>query len=96
MLHESTITSGCSQNKNGDQLASSAISSIVRKAANAVGIQGHFSSHSLRIGEATAALEGGLTKEQIKAIGGWTSESVDRYIRAREASQIGVSSKMGL
>jgi site-specific recombinase XerD len=83
-------------NKDGHKISTSAISSIVRKAAAAVGVDGHFSSHSLRIGGATAALEGGMSKEQIKAIGGWSSEAVEKYMRARAVAQLGVSAKMGL
>lgn len=81
---------------NGGQLSTGAISSIVRKIAKVTNTAGTFSSHSLRIGGATAALEGGLTKEQVQAIGGWTSEAVQLYMRAREGGIIQTSSKMGL
>lgn len=80
----------------GRQLSTGAISSIVKKVASNAGLKGWFSSHSLRIGGATAAMAGGMTKEQIKAIGGWTSDAVDRYLRAVEPLQQGASRLMGL
>jgi len=53
------------------------------------------SSHSLCIGGATAAIEGGLTREQTMTIGGWNSEAVNRYLRARELAVMQVSQRMG-
>ena len=79
----------------GGQLSTGAISSLVRRMAKENGFDGCYSSHSLRIGGATAAMEGGMSKEQIQAIGGWTSEAVQRYLRAREAMQLRASHCMG-
>jgi site-specific recombinase XerD len=80
----------------GKQLTTGAITSIVKKIADRTNCLGHFSSHSLRIGGATAALEGGMSKEQIKAIGGWGSDAVERYMRATEAIYTHASTRMGL
>jgi len=41
----------------------------------------HFSSHSLRIGGASALTFAGYTKEQIMAIGDWRSDAIDRYLK---------------
>jgi hypothetical protein len=51
--------------------------------------------HSLRIGSATAAVEGGLTREQAMTISSWESDTVDHYLQARKLATAGVSSKMG-
>lgn len=84
------------QQEEGRQLSTGAITSIVRRVAAAAGLRGCYSSHSLRIGGATAAMAAGMTKEQVKAIGGWTSDAVDRYLRAVEPLQKGASRLMGL
>jgi len=70
----------------------SAISSIVVKMATKAGFVGKFSSHSLRIGGASAAVKGGLTVEQVKAIGGWVSGSWEDYLRSFSGD---FSKKMG-
>lgn len=80
---------------DGRQLSTAAVSSIVKRVADVAGVKGRFSSHSMRIGGATAAMEGGMTKEQIKAIGGWSGEAVERYMRAREVAQLKASTLMG-
>ena len=54
------------------------------------------SSHSLRIGGATAAMMAGISREQIMSIGGWSSSAVDRYLRAVEITRLHVSDRMGL
>jgi hypothetical protein len=63
--------------------------------ANA-GMPVQVSSHSLRIGGATAAMEGGLTKEQIMTVSGWRSEAMELYLRTHEVVVAqGASSRMG-
>jgi integrase len=57
----------------------SAISSVVKRMAAKAGIVGKFSSHSLRIGGASAAIKGGMSMEQVKAIGGWISEYINLW-----------------
>eukprot|EP01087_Luapelamoeba_hula_P023388 TRINITY_DN857_c0_g1_i5.p1 TRINITY_DN857_c0_g1~~TRINITY_DN857_c0_g1_i5.p1 ORF type:complete len:471 (-),score=61.30 TRINITY_DN857_c0_g1_i5:898-2310(-) len=54
------------------------------------------SSHSLRIGGATAAMLGGMTKEQIMTVGGWRSGAVELYIRSLEPAVFRASERMGL
>jgi hypothetical protein len=60
------------------------------------GIDTKVSLHSLQIGGATAVLEGGMSKEQIMAIGGWRSGAVERYLQAREGMVVNATSRMGL
>lgn len=79
----------------GAPLSTSAVNSIVKKAAEWSGVEGWVTGHSLRIGGATAALAAGLTLEQIKAIGHWESEAVMRYFRAVSAASAKASMKMG-
>ncbi|CAG8856690.1 7265_t:CDS:1, partial [Gigaspora margarita] len=55
-------------NKNG-KLTVGAISSIIKRIANHAGLKGRYTSHSLRIGRATAAMKAGLSLPQIMAIG---------------------------
>lgn len=54
------------------------------------------SGDSLRIGGATAALQGGATVEQVRATGDWTSDAVNLYMRAVGAARSGITTKMGL
>jgi integrase len=51
--------------RSGTKMSAGAITSVCRRMVAAVGGNEKVSSHSLRIGGATAAVEGGLTKEQI-------------------------------
>ncbi len=80
---------------NGGQLTTGALCSIVKRVAAHSSVKGKFSGHSLRIGGATAAMMGGFTLEQIRAIGGWESDAVFRYIRAAGPAQLGASEVMG-
>jgi hypothetical protein len=50
----------------------------------------------LRIGGATATMEGSMTVEQVMTIGGWRSNAVLRYIRAHETASVGASLWMGM
>ncbi len=79
----------------GKQLSTSAISSIVKRVAALAHLPGRYSSHSLRIGGATAAMIAGLSLEQIKAIGNWQSEAVMRYLRLTQTAFLDVSKRMG-
>ncbi len=80
----------------GSALTTSAISAIVRRAAASVGLSGSFSAHSLRIGGATAAMGAGASLATIQAVGGWSSDAVQRYLRPAAAAQAGFSSAIGL
>lgn len=67
--------SGC------QQLLIQDISSCVKLVAKEFQCKGNFTSHSLRIGGATALTFAGYSKEQIQAIGGWNSDAIDRYMK---------------
>ncbi|ELR13539.1 integrase domain containing protein [Acanthamoeba castellanii str. Neff] len=80
----------------GGVMSSSAISAVCQRMVAAAGLSAQVSSHSLRIGGATAAVEGGMTREQVMTIGGWRSDAVNSYLRARELPSMAVSRRMGL
>ncbi len=65
----------------GRPLSRPAISSLVARAASSTGFAGKFSGHSMRIGGATAAVSAGASMATVKAVGGWSSNAVRRYIR---------------
>ena len=78
----------------GRPLTTSAVSSVIRRMAEAHGLDPKsFSGHSLRIGGASAALAGGLTVDQVKAVGGWKSAAVNQYLESPKKKF--VSRKMG-
>ena len=77
----------------GRPLSQAAISSLVARAAAAVGLKGTFSGHSMRIGGATAAVGAGASITTVQAIGGWSSNAVWRYIRPFGTD---LSARMGL
>jgi len=80
---------------NNVPVSGQAVSAIVKRIIKNAGIQGRYTGHSLRIGGACAALAGGMTLEQIRAVGDWTSDAVLLYLRAIAVAEIGASSKMG-
>lgn len=73
-----------------------AVSKVVTLAAAFAGVDGRFTGHSLRIGGATAALQGGATVEQIRAVGDWSSDAVWLYLWGVGAAAAGVRKAMGL
>ena len=81
---------------DGKPLSSAELTGIVRKAAKIAGVTGEYSSHSLRIGGATAAAIGGLYVTTIQAIGGWESLAVLRYIRSIVGVKKKATERMGL
>ncbi len=80
----------------GTPLKTASVSAIVKRVAMNAGLEGRFSGHSLRIGGATAALQGGMTMEHIRSIGDWESKAILFYLRSVGAANIGASTKMGL
>jgi integrase len=80
---------------SGLRLSVSAISSIVKRVATVGGASGDFTGRSLRVGGATAALTAGWSSEQIKSVGGWSSDAVALYFRTEPLARMGASRAMG-
>ena len=69
--------------KNGTYLTPSKFNTVLKQALTAVGAnQRHFSTHSLRIGGATAAAAAGIEPNIIQELGRWRSQCFRRYTRA--------------
>ena len=67
---------------NGDPLLSFQFSRVLKESLKFIGLNpANFSSHSFRIGAATAAALGGLSEEKIKELGRWKSSAYRSYIR---------------
>lgn len=67
---------------DGTPLTSYQFSALLKRALNVLGIDNsQYKSHSFRIGMATTFALEGASKEQIKELGRWSSESYLRYIR---------------
>ena len=57
------------------------VNSWLRSILATVGISGHYSSHSFRIGAATCAAAAGVPDHLIKTLGRWSSNAYQLYIR---------------
>ena len=81
----------------GKPLYNALLSDVVRRAAAIASADTlRISSHSLRIGGATEALIGGMTREQIMVMGSWKSDAFMLYLRGVEPASKGASRLMGL
>ncbi|XP_078365995.1 uncharacterized protein LOC144650218 [Oculina patagonica] len=58
------------------------------------GVPGNFSSHSFRIGAATVAARSGIPDHLIQALGRWTSNAYQGYIRTPTESLASLSSRL--
>ena len=67
---------------NGDSLTYYQFNYVLKKAIKVIGlVPNNFSSHSFRIGAATAASVGGMSNDRIKELGRWKSSAFQLYIR---------------
>jgi hypothetical protein len=71
------------------------ISWILRLVASYIGIDGKYSSHSLRIGGASEAAFAGFNNAAIMAISEWNSAAIDKYFRSEFSSNRNVSQQLG-
>ena len=81
--------------EKGTHMSVPGISAVVARMAREAGLNGKFSGHSLRIGGASAALEGGLSVDEIKTAGAWKSDAVNLYLIPKSLSAR-VGKAMGL
>jgi integrase len=72
------------------------IKDMARAVAREAGVSGTFGGHSIRISGACLAAAGGMSIEQIMAIGGWLSQAAQVYIRAEIAVHLRASARMQL
>jgi hypothetical protein len=77
-------------------LDAGAVKDMVRLVAAHAGLRGEFGGHSIRISGASLAILGGMSLEQVMAIGGWKSQAVLNYLRGLVAMVMGASTRMGL
>ena len=80
--------------KNRQPLSRPLLTNRLRQILSAAGIDGNFSSHSFRIGAATVAARNGVPDHLIQALGRWTSNAYQLYIRTPSESLAGLSSSL--
>ena len=80
----------------GRPLRTAVVGRWIGEIAEHGGVQGKFSAHCMRITGACLGVLGGLTLEQVVAIGGWRSQRVIDYLRGLVAVLLRASERMGL
>ncbi|CCE30155.1 uncharacterized protein CPUR_04003 [Claviceps purpurea 20.1] len=60
----------------------------LRRRCTAIGIPLHVTGHSFRRGAAQHAHDIGLTRDQMKTLGRWSSDAVDRYYTAASSHRV--------
>ena len=80
--------------QGGRPLSRAALSDWLRRILSAAGISGSFSSHSFRIGAATVAARNGVPDHLIQALGRWSSDAYQLYIRMPSESLAWLSSQL--
>ena len=86
--HDKRATTPLFRDANGEAFTVRSVRDMVKALMEAVGCDpDRFGAHSLRIGGATAALAAGVPPEVIRAMGRWSSEVYQIYMRlSREAA----------
>ena len=80
--------------QSGQPLSRQHLTSWLRQIVASAGLPGNFSSHSFRIGAATVAARQGIPDHLIQALGRWTSNAYQLYIRTPSAALAGLSSQL--
>lgn len=80
--------------QDGRPLSRASLTEWLRKILLSAGIPGTFSSHSFRIGAATVAARNGVPDHLIQALGRWTSNAYQLYIRTPTDSLARLSSQL--
>ena len=80
--------------QDGRPLSRALLTSWIRQIMVAAGIPGNFSSHSFHIGAATDAARNGVPDHLIQALGRWTSNAFQLYIRTPSEALAGLSSQL--
>ena len=79
---------------NGQPLSRAILTDWLRQIFSTAGIEGNFSSHSFRIGAATVAARNGIPDHLIQALGRWTSNAYQLYIRTPSEALAGFSGQL--
>lgn len=66
----------------------------LKEAIGAIGLQGDFTSHSLRIGAATTASAVGIPHATIQTLGRWSSDSYKLYLRMSDEQKRDTSRRL--
>ena len=80
--------------QDGRPLSRAALTDWLRRILSAAGIPGTFSSHSFCIGAATVAARNGVPDHLIQALGRWSSNAYQLYIRTPSESLARLSSQL--
>ena len=80
--------------KNGQHLTRELLSTWLKRILGSAGVQGNFSSHSFRIGAATAAAQAGAPDNLIQTLGSWSSNACQVYLRTPPDQITTVASKL--
>ena len=79
---------------SGQPLSRAILTDWLRQIFSTAGIEGNFSSHSFRIGAATVAARNGIPDHLIQALGRWTSNAYQLYIRTPSEDLAGFSGQL--
>lgn len=79
---------------NGQPLTRAFLTDWIRKIVAAAGLSGNYSSHSFRIGAATVAARNGVPDHAIQALGRWSSNAYQGYIRTPAETLAGFSQQL--
>ena len=81
--------------RSGEVLSPASVSHAVKEMAEHASLGPGYSGHSIRIGGAVAALAGGMSEPQIRAIGDWSGNALLLYLRAVGSAIARASRSMG-
>ena len=80
--------------QDGRPLSRATLTEWLRQIMASARVPGNFSSHSFRIGAATVAAHNGVPDHLIQAMGRWSSNAYQLYIRTPSASLATLSQKL--
>ena len=80
--------------KSGLPLSRAVLTDWLRQILSSAGIPGNFSSHSFRIGAPTVAARNGVPDHLIQALGRWSSNAYQLYIRTPSEALAGLSNRL--